>query len=97
MIGKDGFTYQLRRVEWQVVYYTVDQYGMPNKLSEQTLSRWPSRELALADLPNHGYEHKYVTNRWIPNNSKHDYEQISVAYREVVIPPEEALTVLSVL
>lgn len=82
----DGFIYQLRRAEWRVVKYEVDQYGQIMSDTETTLSTWPTVELARADLPNHGSEHKHVSGRWIPHDKRHDYEEIRVAYREVVVP-----------
>ena len=85
--GEEGFTYQVRRAEWRVVRYSVDQYGMRSSpIDEETLSTWPTVELARADLPNHGYEHKHITGRWIPHDKRHDYEEVAVAYREVVVP-----------
>lgn len=83
---KDGFVYKTYRCEWQIVIQQVDQYGCNLRDGKTVLAKWPSADEAYADLPNHGYEHKHVKGRWIPNNSMHAYEFLEVQYREVVVP-----------
>lgn len=85
--GEEGFAYQVRRAEWRIIRYNLDQYGMRQTgWDDEVLATWPTRELAVADMPNHGYEHKHVTGRWIPHDKRHDYEEIAVMHREVVVP-----------
>lgn len=79
------FRIKTLRCEWQVVIQQVDQYGCNINDSRFVLSRWPTYEEAYNDLQNHGYEHKYVKERWIPNDRISDYEWLQVQYREVEI------------
>ncbi len=83
-MSRPEFTYILKRAEWQVVIQQVDQYGRPNDLPD-TLSSWATREEAVADLPNHGFEHHYVKGRWVPFGAAHGYENLEIQYREVPV------------
>jgi hypothetical protein len=77
------FVFKTYRCEWQVVITPVDQYNQidgPRKV----LSAWPTREEAYADLPNHGYEHKYIPGRWLPHDSFSEYRLLEVYYKEVL-------------
>jgi len=74
------------RCEWQVVVtqQTYD-YDYTRHTSAKVLSRWPTAEEAYNDLSNHGYEHKYVKNRWVPNDATSEYECLEVRYQEVLV------------
>lgn len=83
------FRIKTLRCEWQVVIQQVDQYGRNTNDGlagdRVVLSRWPTYQEAFNDLQNHGYEHKHVKGRWIPNDAISGYEYLEVQYREVEI------------
>lgn len=79
------FRIKTLRCEWQVVIQQVDQYGAPRPGQRSILAVWPTDLEAFADLPNHGYEDRYVKGRWIPVSAMHSYEYLEVQYREVEI------------
>ncbi len=78
------FIYKTYRCEWQVVIQQVDQYGCPINGSDTILAKWPTVDEAYADLPNHGWEHKFVKGRWVPANAISVYESLEVRYKEVL-------------
>ena len=77
------FKYKTYRCEWQIVNQPVGQYGEDTGVAT-ILAMWPTYEEALADRPYHGYEHRYVKDRWIPNGAG-DYEMLEIRYREVEV------------
>ena len=78
------FRIKTLRCEWQVVVQQVDQYDQ-NVGQPTVLSAWPTYEAAYADLVNHGREHEFVINRWIPKTATNEFECLEVRYREVEI------------
>ena len=78
-----GFKCKMFRCEWQIVSQPVGQYG-ENDGSATVLWSWPTYEEALADRHNHGYEHEFVKDRWIPNGAG-EYEMLESRYREVLV------------
>lgn len=78
------FTFKTYRCEWQVVITQSDQEGRPISGSDIVLAKWPTYEQAYADLPNHGWEHKFVNGRWVPASSNSVYESLEVRYKEVL-------------
>ncbi len=78
------FIYKTYRCEWQIVIQQVDQYGCPINGSVTVLAKLATADEAYADLPNHGYEHKYVKGRWIPLRAISAYEYLEVQYKEVL-------------
>lgn len=78
------FKYKTFRCEWQVVNQPVGQYG-ENDGAATVLRAWPTYEEALADRPNHGYEHKFVKDRWIPNEAADEYQILEILYREIMV------------
>lgn len=78
-----GFKYKTYRCEWQIVSQPVGQYG-ENDGEATVLWSWPTYEQALADRPNHGYEHEYVKSRWVPTAAG-DYEMLEIRYKEVLV------------
>lgn len=81
------------RIEWCVAIQDVDQYGRADG-SPEILSAWPTRDQAVADLSNHGYESQYVKGRWIPHNKKHDYQILEIQGREVYFTPEPVMDIV---
>ena len=79
-----NFKIKTMRCEWQVVIQQVDQYGASVN-GRTLLDSWPTREEAIADLPNHGVKDKYLSDRWIPIGSLHRYEYLEIQYREVEV------------
>lgn len=79
------FRIKILRCEWQVVIQEVDQYGCSIHNSRTILSRWPTYQEAFNDLQNHGYEHKHVKGRWIPNHAISAYKYLQVQYHEVEV------------
>lgn len=78
-----SFKYKTYRCEWQIVSQPVGQYG-EDYGQATVLWSWPTYEEALADRPNHGYEHEFVKDRWVPNGSN-GYEDLEIRYREVEV------------
>lgn len=78
-----GFKCKMFRCEWQIVNQPVGQYG-ENNGEATVLWSWPTYEEAVADRPNHGYEHQYVKGRWIPKNFSGN-EELRIRYKEVEI------------
>lgn len=87
-INYGGFETKVTRCEWQVVIQQVDQYGK-DAGTPKVLKSWPTAEQAWSDLINHGFEHKHVKGRWIPNGATNGYEQLDVRYREVAVDFED--------
>lgn len=79
---QDGFAHRLLERQWQVVIRPVDQYGKPEG-EGRVLSRWPSREEAVADRPNHGRE---TSVRWVPNEAQPGHENLDILCRDVEVP-----------
>ena len=78
-----GFKYKTVRCEWQIVSQPVGQYG-ENDGAAAVLWSWPTYEEAAADMPNHGYQHQYVKDRWLPKNFSGN-EELRIRYKEVEI------------
>ena len=78
-----AFKFKTFRCEWQVVIQPVGQYG-ENDGGAVVISGWPTYEEAVADRPNHGYEHQYVKGRWVPNGAN-DYQNLEIRYKEVEV------------
>ena len=78
-----GFKCKMFRCEWQIVNQPVGQYD-ENNGEATVLWSWPTYEEALADRSNHGYEHEFVKDRWIPNEAG-EYEMLEIRYKEVLV------------
>lgn len=82
----NAFPTKTYECQWQVVIQPTDQYGKSDGPAT-VLSRWATREEAIADLPNHGVEQP-LTWRWVPHGST-GYEDLKVVYREVLITSDK--------
>ena len=77
------FQYKTLRCEWQIRFVDVDQYGV----EEGTYKRipFPTREEALAHLPEVAEESPYVKGRWHPKGYDSTYSIAKVSYHEVEV------------
>jgi hypothetical protein len=82
----DKFRIKTFRCEWAVVVQPVDLSGRDCGIPT-VLTVWPTHELAVADLPNHGRQHECVSTRWVPLDENYDPEftRIRIQCREVDI------------
>lgn len=72
------------RVEWQICHRNLDQYDRQVGL-EQVLAAFPTREEAVANLPNYAKQHSHVKGRWIALEGATDYSEVHIRYMEVPI------------
>ena len=79
-----NFDHKIYRCEWQIVINNVDQYG--NYGDQITVASFPTFQMAFDKLPDYGYQHEFVKERWIPNNKEHDYQILDIQYKEVRVP-----------
>lgn len=89
MKDENGFGIRVLRDEWRVQTQEIDQYGRPEG-SSNVISAWPTRDQAMADLPNHADQHPYVDGRWVPKGSNSSYVVVQVAFGQTPITdPDE--------
>ena len=81
----DKFPTKTYECQWQVVSQPVGQYG-ESVGAPTVLSRWSTREEAVADRPNHGRELPSVM-RWVPHKGN-GYQDLNIVYREVLVDPD---------
>lgn len=70
------------RIEWQICHRNVDQYERQVGL-EKVLAAFPTREQAVANLPNFAKQHHHVPSRWVPLEGDTSYAEVHIRYMEV--------------
>jgi hypothetical protein len=81
---EDGWIFKTYRVEWLVQNICVDQYG--SKVSVESSVPFPTQDAALTYRNKAAHQHKYIKERWIPNDPAHDYLECIIQYKEVLVP-----------
>lgn len=79
------YEHKIYRCEWLLVIQTVDQYNSDTN-EREIVGCFPTREMAVEKIPEFGYQHEFLKDRWIPHNKKHDYQIMKIVYHERLVP-----------
>ena len=77
------FVHRVYRCEWQICELTLDQYG--KTMRSYSLKSFPSHEEARAHLEEYAEPHKFIAGRWMPIGRKHEYCEIEIHYKEILV------------